>query len=195
MRRIMMFNRVTADGYFAGTDGNLDWAVPEPEIDKMAGESTSRFDTYLLGRKTYQLFEQFWPHALDAAAQDPHGGGELSPEMRAIAESLNNSTKLVFSRTLKDATWKNSRIVPELDPREIAEMKQQPGGDMIILGSGSIVSQLTEHGLIDEYQLLVSPVFLGGGQLLVRGLPKSAKLKLIDATSYPSGNVSLRYAP
>lgn len=196
MRRIMMFNRVSADGYFAAADGNLDWAVPEPKLDEMAAESTSQFDTYLFGRRTYEIMAQFWPHALDnPAASDPHGEGELSPATRALAVSLNESPKLVFSRTLKDATWKNTRILPELDPREVEAMKQQSGRDIIILGSGSIVSQLTEHGLIDEYHFVVNPVFLGNGQSLIRGLPKSTRLKLVEVTEYESGNVSLRYEP
>ena len=81
-RRIMTFNRVTADGYFAGADGNLDWVVPDDEIDKAGAQATSRFDTVLFGRRTYQQFEAFWPHALDdsATAPDPHAARRRSPE-------------------------------------------------------------------------------------------------------------------
>jgi len=194
MRRIMMFNRVSADGYFTKPDGNLDWFVPEPEIDEQGGESASQVDTYLFGRRTYEMMSQFWPHALDPGAKDPHGGGEISPAMRAMAVSLNESTKLVFSRTLKEATWKNTRILRELDPREIEAMKKQSGGGMIILGSGEIVSQLTGHGLIDDYQIVVVPVFLGDGKPLIHGLSKSAKLKLGEAKPHQNGSVSLSYA-
>jgi dihydrofolate reductase len=196
MRRILMFNRVTADGYFAGPDGNLDWAVADEELDKAATEGMPHAGTMLLGRRTYELFEGFWPHVLDDSptAPDPHGPDRRSPEIRAMATFMNESTKVVFSRTLEDVTWRNSRLVAEFDPREIEAMKDEPGKDMIVLGSGSIVSQLTQHGLIDEYQLVVSPIFLGSGQPLLSDVSKSSKLDLLEASKYRSGNVMLRYA-
>ncbi len=112
-----------------------------------------------------------------------------------MATFLNEVPKLVFSRTLKEVTWKNSRLLHEFDPREIEAMKKQPGKDMIIFGSGSIVSQLTEHGLIDEYRFVVNPILLGNGRPLVSGVPKSLQLNLLESKAYRSGNVMLRYAP
>jgi dihydrofolate reductase len=103
-------------------------------------------------------------------------------------------TKLVFSRTMPDVTWRNARLLRELDPREIETMKKQPGKDMIIFGSGSIVSQLTQHGLIDEYQFVVCPILLGSGQPLLRGVSKRLRLALSEAKPLPSGDVMLRYA-
>lgn len=191
MRRITMFNRVTADGCFAGKDGNLDWVVPEEEIDNQGANATARTDTVLFGRRTYEMMAAFWPHA----ESDPHGGRKLSPAMRAMAKFLNEAKKLVFSRTLKEVTWKNSRLLREIDPRAIEAMKKQPGKDMIILGSGSIVSQLTVHGLIDQYDLAVTPVFLGDGRPLMSGVSLTSKLDLLEAKKFPSGNVWLRYAP
>lgn len=195
-RRIVMFNRVTADGYFAGANGSLDWVVPDAEVDRAGAQATPAFDTILLGRRTYQLFEAFWPHALDnsPASQDPHDPRRLSPEMRAMALMLNEGTKLVFSRTLKDVTWKNSRLLPEFQPKEIEALKRQPGKDIIIFGSGSIVSQLTRYGLIDEYQFVVSPILLGEGRPAISDLAKRLTLDLCEAQAYPSGNVMLRYA-
>jgi dihydrofolate reductase len=101
---------------------------------------------------------------------------------------------LVFSRTLKDVTWRNSRLLHELDPHKVEAMKRQPGKDMIIFGSGSIVSQLTQHGLIDEYQFVVCPILLGSGRPLLSGVSKSASLDLLEAKRYKSGDVMLRYA-
>jgi dihydrofolate reductase len=112
-----------------------------------------------------------------------------------MAEMLNRSKKLVFSRTRPDVTWNNSHIVRELDPRQIEEMKRQSGKDMIIFGSGTIVSQLTERRLIDEYQLIVGPVILGSGRPLFTGVSKHMKLELLEARPYASGNLVLRYAP
>jgi dihydrofolate reductase len=94
---------------------------------------------------------------------------------------------------LKDATWKNSRIVHEFDPREIEAMKHRPGKGMMIFGSGSIVSQLTQHGLIDEYQFVLCPILLAGGRPLLSNVSKEARLKLAEAKPYPSGDVLLRY--
>jgi dihydrofolate reductase len=197
MRRIMAFNRVTADGYFTSPDGKLDWVVPEPQIDKEAGEGMSGQGAILFGRRTYEMFQAYWPHALEdsATAPDPHMPGRRSPEIRAMAVWINEAAKVVFSKTLKDVTWKNTRLLHAFDPREVEAMKKQPGPDMIIFGSGSIASQLTEHGLIDEYRFVVGPVLLGSGRPLISGVPRSSRLDLLEAKTYPSGNVMLRYAP
>jgi len=193
MRRIVTFDNVSADGYFSAADGSLQWAVPDDEIYKAAAESRE-IDTMLFGRRTYEMFESFWPHALDDSA-DPHDARRRSPAIRNQAIWINETPKVVFSRTRKEVTWKNSRLLPELDPREIEAMKNQPGKDMIVFGSGSIVSQLTEHGLIDEYQFVVAPVLLGSGRSLISGVAKNLRLELVEARPFASGNVMLRYAP
>ena len=110
-----------------------------------------------------------------------------------MATMLNEATKLVFSKTMKEVTWRNSRVLHEFDPREIETMKKQPGKDMIIFGSGSIVSQLAQYGLIDEYQFVVCPILLGSGRPLLSGVAKSLRLELLEAKEYQSGDVMLRY--
>jgi dihydrofolate reductase len=196
MRRIVTFNRVTADGFFSGPHGNLDWAVPEPALDRSAAESLSGADAMLFGRRTYELFEGFWPQAIDdlETTPDPHAPGRRSAEIHQIGVWINQAAKLVVSSTLKNVTWKNSRILPALDPEEIENLKRQPGKDIMVFGSGSIVAQLTEHGLVDEYQFIVNPILLGSGRPLLSGVPESTALDLLEAASYPSGNVKLRYA-
>ncbi len=196
-RRIVMFNWMTANGYFAGADGNLDWVVPDDEQAKAAVDGIPLFDTILLGRRTYEIFEKFWNHAVEdsSTAPDPHHPGQRTQEHREISVWLNESTKLVFSKSLQNASWKNSRVLHELDPRAIATMKSQPGKDLIIFGSGSIVSQLTRHGLIDEYQFIVCPIFLGSGRPLLSNLSTSLRLALQESKPYRSGDVLLRYAP
>jgi dihydrofolate reductase len=191
MRRIVAFDRVSADGYFAAEDGGLGWVVPEEELDRGAAENLGGADTILFGRRTYDMFASFWPHAVD---ENPHNAGGHSPEMQAMARWINEAAKLVFSRTRQEVTWKNSRLLGEFDPREVEALKRQPGKDIMIFGSGSIVSRLTEHGLIDEYQLIVGPVLLGSGRPLVSGVPATTRLQLLEAKEYPSGNVRLRYA-
>ena len=197
MRKLVMFNRVSADGYFADASGGLDWSVPEPAIDKEAVKNLGGSDTVLFGRKTYENFESFWPHVLDQSptAPDPHGAGRRTPEMRAIAVWLNDATKLVYSSQRKDVSWKNSRLLARFDPDQLRELKQQPGKDLIIFGSGSIVSLLAQHRLIDEYRFVVNPVLLGSGQSMLRGLPKCLKLQLQESKAYPAGNVLLAYRP
>jgi dihydrofolate reductase len=189
MRRIVVFDRVSADGYFADAGGGLGWVVPEPELDRAAADNLGGADAMLFGRRTYEMFESFWPHA---AGQDPHAPGH-SPQMRAMAQWINQSEKLVFSRTRTEVPWHNSRLLPAFDPAEIRALKAGPGADVMVFGSGSIVSLLTEHGLIDEYRFVVCPVLLGGGRTLLAGVPRSTRLELIEATPYPSGNVVLRY--
>jgi dihydrofolate reductase len=194
MRRIVMFDRVTVDGYFASPDGNLDWVVPDDEIDKEGAAGIPATDTVLFGRKTFEMFASFWPHVADDSSNTggPHGG-KRSPAMLAMAKFLNEANKVVFSRTLKNAEWKPTQIIKEFDPREIETMKKKSGKDIIIFGSSSITSALTQHGLIDEYRFVVNPILLGTGRSLITGVSKISKLKLLEARSYPTGNVMLRY--
>ena len=120
MRRIVTFNRVTADGFFSGPHGNLDWAVPEEALDRSAADALGGADTMLFGRRTYELFEGFWPDAVDDldTAPDPHAPGRTVAEIIGrIGLWINQAAKLVFSSTLKNVSWKNSRILPAFDPR------------------------------------------------------------------------------
>jgi dihydrofolate reductase len=197
IRRIVAFNRVTADGYFSTPDGNLDWAVPDEDLDKGATSSMPETDTILFGRRTYEQFESFWPHVVhhSRTAPDPHAEGRRTEGMLAMATWINDANKIVFSRTRKSVTWKNSRLFGELDPREVAAEKTQPGKNMIIFGSGSITSQLTQHGLIDEYMFVVNPVLIGDGRSLIGGVSTRTRLELLEAKPLRTGNVMLRYAP
>lgn len=203
MRRIVTFNNVTADGYYAAADGGLGWVLQDPELDQSIMADADRSaalgsgpdpGTVLFGRRTYEMFESFWPHALDDAktAPGPHGPGR-SVEMRGMAIWLNAAKKIVFSKTRTDVTWSNSSLLRELDPHAIAAMKHQPGSDMLIFGSGSIASQLTQHGLIDEYQFVVNPLLLGNGRSYLTEVTRQLRLQLLEARAFPSGNVKLRY--
>jgi len=175
MRKIIVFNRVSADGYFAGSDGNLDWVVQETGFDSDVAGRLSGSDMMLFGRKTYDMFESFWPHAIDTptTAMDPHGPPRSTPELHAMAVWINESAKLVFSRSRTKVPWRNSRLAPGLEPREIEALKRGPGKDILVFGSGSVV--------------------LGAGRSLLTGVPASVRLQLAEARPYPSGNVMLRY--
>lgn len=192
MRRIVMFNNVSADGYFADSKGSLDWVVQDPELDKaVMGRGDIELGAILFGRRTYEMFEAFWPNVTKDSV-GPHGT-PMSAEILRMASILNETPKIVFSKTMTKTAWKGTRVLPRFDAGEIERMKEGPGGDMMIFGSGSIVSQLTEHGLIDEYQIVVNPVLLGSGKTLLAGAPKIVGLQLEDARKFASGNVLLRY--
>jgi dihydrofolate reductase len=196
-RKIVVFDRISADGYFSAADGALDWVVPDADLDKGAAGKLGDSDTMLFGRRTYDMFESFWPHVLKdpATAPDPHNPGRHTPEMRSLAEWINAAKKIVFSTTRREVSWTNSELRREIVPREIEALKAQPGKTIMLFGSGSVVSRLSELGVIDEYQLVVCPVLLGGGRSLVSGMAGRMSLELLEARPFPSGNVMLRFAP
>ena len=197
MRKIIAYDRVSADGYFSTPDGGLNWTVPDPEIERGAADSSAQGPgTMLFGRRTYDMFESFWPHAVDDSdsSPDPHRAGRRNPELRAMATYINEATKIVFSKTRDAVTWKNSQLRREIDAAEIEALKREPGRDIMLFGSGSVASRLSELGLVDEYTLIVSPVLLGAGKSLIAGVPNHVKLELLEAKPSAAGNVLLRYA-
>lgn len=183
MRKVIMFNRVSLDGFFAGPKGEINWFVVDPEVDKAAHEM-AQADTILFGRVTYQLFESVWPKV----AVDPNA----PKEVRIIANEVNEMTKVVFSTTLKEVTWENSKLFKGNLVEEVWNLKQGNGPDMLIFGSGTIVQQLAGEGLIDEYLILVTPVILGTGKLLFKDV-KKFNLELLETRDFNSGNVLLHY--
>lgn len=181
-----MFNLVSLDGFFAGPDGNIDWHVVDEEFNKAAIEMIQSFDTILFGRITYQLFENYWPKA----ARDP----KTSKDDKIIADKINTMKKIVFSNTLDKVSWKNSELINGNIENEVQKIKKHPGRDIVIYGSGTIVQQLTNDGLIDEYRIMVNPVVLGRGKPLFKDVNKF-NLKLIGTKILGSGNVLLNYQP
>ena len=112
----------------------------------------------------------------------------------ALTAELTEDLREAWDRLRETVTWRNSRLIHELDPTQIDAMKEQSGKDMIVFGSGAVVSQLSEHRLIDEYQFVVNPLLLGSGRSLVCGVSQRAKLDLIEEKRFASGIVLLRYA-
>ncbi len=193
-RRIVMFNQVSADGFFADVRGGLDWVVPGPELQRRAVAGMPDVDCILLGRRTYELFAGFWPNALrDTSAPGPHGQSKLDPAFVAMARWLNDTQKLVVSRSLGTASWGPSEILREVEPARVEALKRRPGKDLLIFGSASLVSQLSQHRLIDEYRLVVCPVLLGAGKTVLSGMERRLPLRLAAAEPLASGNVLLTY--
>lgn len=196
MRRIHMFQRVSANGYFASPDGDLDWVVQEPALDAEATTRMTDTGAMMFGRRTYQGFASFWPQQVKTdspTAQSPHGPPRSSESLKRMAVWIDRAEKLVFSHTLKDASWTGTRLLGAFDPKKVEELKRGPGPDIMIFGSGSIVSLLTEHGLVDDYTFVLSPILLGRGTVPIHDVTAKLALKLVDLKQFEHGNVRLHY--
>jgi len=183
MRKIIVSNLVSLDGFMAGPEGEIDWFLWNEETAQYAKDLAESIDTILFGRVTYELMAGFWPTPA-ADSEDP-----------VITEYMNNLPKIVFSKTLERANWKNTRVMKEINPAEILKMKQQPGRNMVIYGSGSLVSTLTQSGLIDDYLIFVNPVVLGQGKPLFKDLKDRHNLKLVNTKIFKNGVGLLHYEP
>jgi dihydrofolate reductase len=186
MRKLIVFNQVTLDGYFTDPTGDMSWAHKDPgdvEWNAFVGSNASGNGALLFGRITYEMMASFWP---TPAAMDM---------MPAVAEGMNRMPKFVVSRTLKQVGWKNTTLLKGDLLAEVRKLKQEPGPGIAILGSGSIVSQLAQAGLIDEYQVVVNPLVLGDGRTLFEGVTRRLRLRLTGSRVFGNGSVSLTYEP
>lgn len=185
MRKLMVFNSVTADGYFTDKNNDMSWAhrPSDPEWDKFVAGNAESGGELLFGRVTYQMMASFWP--TDAAKK----------QFPTVAEGMNSSPKIVFSRTLDNVSWENTRLIKGNLADEVRKLKEEAGDQMVIMGSGSIISQLALEKVIDEYQLVVNPIVLGAGRTIFDGIKEKLKLKLTSSRTFGNGNVLLRYQP
>ena len=184
MRKLVVFNNVTLDGYFSDVNGDMSWAhKQDPEWSAFVAENASGGGTLVFGRITYELMTAYWPTPA-ALKNDP-----------VVAERMNNLPKVVFSRTLDKASWNNTKLVKSDPAAEIRKMKREPGEDMALFGSGTIVSRLAQEGLIDEYQIVVNPIVLGKGRTMFDGIKKPLNLKRTKSRTFGNGNVFVCYEP
>ena len=184
MRKLGVFNFVSLNGFYKGVQGDISWARHgDPEDHDFAVESSRSGSTVIFGRVTYQMMAWYWP-SQQALQNDP-----------VMAKQMNDSEKIVFSKTLEKAEWNNTTLVKGDLIEEIKKLKQGDGNDLVILGSGSIVTQLAEQGLIDSYQFMVHPVALGDGTSTFKGLAHNLSLKLTSTRAFKSGTVLLTYEP
>jgi dihydrofolate reductase len=184
MRKLIVFNQVSLDGFFTDLNGDMSWAhKQDAEWNSFVEENASAGGELLFGRITYELMSSFWP-TLFALKNYP-----------IVAERMNSLPKVVFSRTLDKASWNNTKLVKGDMAAGIRKMKEEPGKDMVIFGSGSIVSQLAQESLIDEYQIVVNPIVLGKGRTMFEGIKEKLNLKLTKTRTFGNGNVLLCYEP
>jgi len=187
MRKIKLLEHISLDGYMAGPNGEIDWILMDDEIgDYVHTAIISTADTAIYGRITYQMMESFWPTAAEMPNAPRH--------VIAHAGWVNKAKKIVFSRSLDKVEWYNTRLVKEDIPGEVTKLKQQPGKDIVLLGSGSIAHLLMQHNLIDEYYLTINPVILGEGFPLFTTLPGKINLRLTGTKTFANGAVSMQYA-
>jgi dihydrofolate reductase len=181
MRKILIQDMITVDGFFAGLHEEIGWHHVDTEFNEYAISVLDTVDTLLFGRVTYDLMASHWPTAR-AIEDDP-----------IIAGKMNSLPKIVFSRSLEVVTWNNSKTLHGINADEILKMKQGTGKDIMIYGSGTVVSALTGLGLIDEYRLIVNPVILGKGKSLFTDVHSQPNLRLLETKTFASGNVLLSY--
>jgi dihydrofolate reductase len=184
MPRLIVFNHITLDGYFTRRNGDMSWAYTpkaDKEWDEFVANNAKGGGVLVFGRVTYDMMAGYWPTPL-AAKNNP-----------VVAEGMNQRQKIVFSRTLDRASWSNTTVIKDDLPRAMRRLKSGAGPDMVILGSGSIIAQLSAERLIDEYQLVVNPLALGDGRTIFDGMTKDLPLRMIGSRAFKNGSVVLNY--
>lgn len=181
MRNLVMWNLMSLDGCFEGAaPWALDWHtyVWGDELERLSIDQLRSSDLLLFGRATYEGMAAHWTSAK----------GE-------VADLMNGIRKRVYSRTLTRADWRNTSLVARDAAEDVARLKQQPGGTILIFGSARLGAGLTRHRLIDEYRLVLVPVVLGRGTPLFPPDGTESRMELLQATPLESGGVVLRYRP
>jgi dihydrofolate reductase len=177
MRKIVAGLFISLDGVYESPDT---WHFPyfNDEMGAEVGGKMAESDTMLLGRQTYEEFASYWPHQ----------SSDVPP-----ADFMNNTPKVVVSTTLKNAEWQNSTIIRGNVAEELTKLKQQPGKNIGITGSGTLVRSLLEQGLLDELTLLVHPIVVGKGKRLFDRDMAQVPLKLVSSKTLSTGVLSLTY--
>ncbi|MGA3291032.1 MAG: dihydrofolate reductase family protein [Candidatus Bathyarchaeia archaeon] len=192
MRKIILSMQMTLDGFSTGPNDEMEY-LPSftdenmwKDLHEEMWKNLDLADTVILGRRTYQIWEKYWP----AAASNPQSS-ESDKKFSRYADEIR---KIVISSTLNSVEWKNSTLYKNNLAQEIQKLKQEPGKNMIVVGGATVAQTFAKLGLIDEYLIVVHPVILGNGKLLLKDLDVRQKLKLIGTKAFASGAVELSYA-
>lgn len=183
-RTLGAFMLVSVDGYYCDRNGDMGFAHKAPDDEEwnaFVGGNASSDGALLFGRVTYEMMAAWWPSPMAAQA------------MPNVAARMNSAQKIVFSRTLRSADWNHTTLVNDDMTGFVRRLKADVGPNMTILGSGSIVTQLADAGLLDTIQVVVNPVALGGGRSLFAGLTSRRNLRLDDSRTFKNGTVVLWY--
>lgn len=186
MRKVVLFMHLSLDGFAADANHDLGFLSYDEELARYADELVKTVGSPLYGRTTYQLMESYWPTVLTKP--------NANKQALAHAQWVENVPKIVFSKTLKEVTWNNTRLIKDNVAEEVKKLKQQPGKDLVIFGSPGLAAYFMNLGLIDEYQLTVHPIILGNGISMFTNNTTKNNLKLLDTKTLKSGVVTLHYA-
>lgn len=187
MRKLKLQVQTTVDGYVAGPNGEMDWMTFDwsEDIKAYVTALTQPVDCIVLGRK---LAEGFIPHWASVAA-DP-----TNPEYEA-GKKFTDTQKVVFTKTLRDSEWENTRLAKGELAEEINALKNTNGGGIIAYGGATFASSLIKHGLVDDFYLFVNPSAIGNGMALFKDIESTQALTLVKATPFECGIVALHYQP
>lgn len=180
MRKLIYTYGVSLDGYINDRDGSIDWTDPDEELHQFHNDRFRELEISLHGRRMYELMAEYWPHVPEDASRIEHEFAELWTE----------KPKIVFSRTLTEVHW-NSTLIRENAVEEVRRIKSEGDGVMEV-GGANLAAALMPHGLIDEYQLFLSPVVLGGGTPLFPPLDHRIQLRLAETKHFETV-LMLRY--
>ena len=184
MRKILLMSSVSLDGFFEGPDRDISWHQVNEELSGYLNEEFRTAGAFMFGRVTFELMAGVWPTA--------HRNPDLSASQIEFAGIWLDMPKFLFSRTVTQAGW-NTTVMHDVVPEQIAELKAQPGGDIVLSGA-NLAASFMRQGLIDEFQILVHPVVLGQGRRLFEVPDLRLNLKLEGTRSFSNGVVSLRYS-
>lgn len=183
MGKLNAYIFTTLNGYFESPKGDISWHTHAEEENDFARDSIKPGGMLLFGRVTYEMMSAWWPTP-EALKTNP-----------IVAEGMNKADKIVFSRTLQKVDWSNTRLIKDNIFDEIQKLKDIPGRDMTIIGSGSIITQFAGRGMLDSFQIMIDPVALGDGTPIFKGLPGKLNLKLTSSRVFKSGVILLNYVP
>ena len=181
MPRVLFFMLISANGFYERGPWDIDWHSVDAEFNEFAMDQLDSVGTLLFGRATYEGMASYWPTA-EAIASDPE-----------VAGRMNGIEKVVFSKSLTEVRWQNTRLVRGDAGDEVRALRSRPGRDLLVMGSSDLAASLAASGLIDEFRILVVPVMLDRGKPLLSGLAADLPLRLASTRAFGNGNVLLTY--
>ncbi len=193
MRKLFLHIAVSFDGYIEDENHELDWHFADAEFESYLNDTLRSIDTMIFGRKAFELLAQYWPTAEDNPAFAPNPA-DLSHHIEA-ARMMNSKRKIAISNTLKSTDWANSTIIGGDVAAEIEALKKTPGKDIALFAGANVANSFMRLGLIDEYRVIVNPIFLGGGTPLFEGGCARTELEVLEVRRFNAGGVLLRYRP
>jgi dihydrofolate reductase len=186
MRKLIFFMHTSLDGFVAGPKGEMNWLHVDDEIFDFVATMTSKADTALYGRVTYEMMQSYWPNAGEKPNASKHD--------KEHSAWYNSVSKVVLSKTMSEKGLVNTKVISDQLADNINKIKNQVGKDIIIFGSPSASQSLLSQGLIDEFWLFVNPVLVGNGIPLFKGITEMTKLKLVESKTFSAGVIALHYS-